>query len=67
MNLLQSWTLISRHMRNVAEKCFTVNVLKVLFFGLLLRTGTINDFLHSDWVLGSYWHSYLFQANDHMT
>ena len=43
---VQSWTLISRHMRNVAEKCFSANVLKVLIFGLLVRTGTINDFLY---------------------
>ena len=31
-------------MRNVAEKYFTVNVPKVLIFGLLVRTGTTNDF-----------------------
>ena len=37
---------------------------KVLIFGLLVRTGTINYFSYYDWVLGSYWHSYLFQAND---
>ena len=42
--ILQSWSLISRHMRNVAEKCFSANVPKVLIFGLLVRTGTINDF-----------------------
>ena len=42
--LLQSWTLISRHLRNVAEKCFSADVPKVLIFGLLVRTGTINDF-----------------------
>ena len=41
---LQSWTLISRLFRNVAEKCFSANVPKVLIFGLLIRTGTINDF-----------------------
>ena len=64
---LQSWTLISRHFRNVAENCFSANVPKVLIFGLLVRTGTINDFSYWDWVLGSYWYSYLFQANDHMT
>ena len=43
-NKLQSWTLISRLFRNVAEKCFSANVPKVLIFGLLIRTGTINDF-----------------------
>ena len=42
--LRQSWTLISRLFRNVAEKCFSANVPKVLIFGLLIRTGTINDF-----------------------
>ena len=41
---LQSWKLINRHMRNVAEKCFSANLPKVLIFLLLLRTGTINDF-----------------------
>ena len=41
---VQSWTLISRRFRNVAEKCFSANVPKVLIFGLLIRTGTINDF-----------------------
>ena len=41
---VQSWTLISRHFRNVAEKCFSANVPKVVIFGLLVRTGTINDF-----------------------
>ena len=41
---VNSWTLISRHFRNVAEKCFSANVPKVLIFGLLVRTGTINDF-----------------------
>ena len=41
---LQSWTLISRLFRNVAEKCYSANVPKVLIFGLLIRTGTINDF-----------------------
>ena len=30
--LPQFWILISRHMRNVAEKCFSVNVPKVLIF-----------------------------------
>ena len=64
---LQSWTLISRHFRNVAEKCFPANVPKVLIFDFLVRTGTINEFSYYDWVLDSYWHSYLFQVNDHMT
>ena len=41
---VKSWTLISRNFRNVAEKCFSANVPKVLIFGLLVRTGTINDF-----------------------
>ena len=41
---LQSWTLISRHMGNVAEKCVSAKVRKVLIFGFLVRTGTINDF-----------------------
>ena len=40
---VQSWTLISRHFRNMAEKCFSADVPKVLIFGLV-RTGTINDF-----------------------
>ena len=40
----QSWTLISTHMRNVAKKCFSVNVPKVLIFGPLVRTGTLNGF-----------------------
>ena len=31
-------------MRNLAKKCFSANVPKVLFFGLLVRTGTISDF-----------------------
>ena len=62
---LQSWTLNSRQVRNVAEKWFSADVPKVLIFGLLVRKGTINDFSYYDWVLGSYWHSYLFQANDH--
>ena len=44
LNNIQSWTLISRHFRNVAENCFSANVPKVLIFGLLVRTGTINDF-----------------------
>ena len=44
-NEIKSWTLISRHMRNVAEKkCFSANVPKVLIFGLLVWTATINDF-----------------------
>ena len=47
-------------MRNVAEMCFSANVPKA-------RTGKINDFSYWDWVLGSYWYSYLFQVNDHMT
>ena len=42
--LPQSWTLISGHMRNVAEKFFSANVQKVFIFGLLFRTWTINDF-----------------------
>ena len=41
---VQSWALISRHFRNVAENCFSANVPKVLNIGLLVRTGTINDF-----------------------
>ena len=41
---LQSWTLISRHMRNVTEKCFSANVPKVLILGLVVPTGTMNDF-----------------------
>ena len=41
---VKSWTLFSRHMRNVVEKCFSANVPKVLIFVLLLRTETINDF-----------------------
>ena len=41
---LQSWTLISRQMRNVAENCFSAKVPKVLIFCLLVRTETINDF-----------------------
>ena len=32
---LQSWTLISTHMRNFAKKCFSANIPKVLIFGLL--------------------------------
>ena len=40
----QSWTLIFAQMRNVAKKRFSANVPKVLIFGLLVRTGTINDF-----------------------
>ena len=40
----QSWTLISTHIRNVAKQCFSANVPTVLIFGLLVRTGTINDF-----------------------
>ena len=64
---VQSWTLIFAQMRNVAKKCFSANVPKVFIFGLPVRTGTINDFSCKDWVLGSYWHSYMFQANDHMT
>ena len=43
-NVVQSWTLISRLFRNVAEKCFSANVPKVLIFGLLIRTESINDF-----------------------
>ena len=39
----KSWTLISRHMRNFPEKCFSANVPKVLIFGLLVQ-GTNNDF-----------------------
>ena len=65
--ILQSWRLIFAQMRNVAKKCFSANVPKVFIFGLPVRTGTINDFSCKDWVLGSYWHSYMFQANDHMT
>ena len=42
--LMQKGTLISRLFRNVAEKCFSAKVPKVLIFGLLIRTGTINDF-----------------------
>ena len=49
---IQSWTL-SAHMRNVAKKHFSTNVPKVLIFGLLVRTGTMNDFSYYDWVLGS--------------
>ena len=30
IRLLQSWTSISRHMRNLAEKCFSANVPKVV-------------------------------------
>ena len=52
--LQQSWTLISRHFRNVAEKCFSENAPKVLIFGLVVRTGTINDFSYWDWVLQSW-------------
>ena len=44
--LLQSWILISTHSRNVAKKCFSANVPKLLIFGLLVRIGTINDFSH---------------------
>ena len=53
-------------MRNVGKKLFYENVLKVLIFGLLVRTGTINDFSYLDWVLGSYWHCYVFQVNDQL-
>ena len=56
---LQSWTLIFAQMRNVTKKCFSANVPKVLIFGLPVRTGTINDFSCKDWVLGSYWQSYM--------
>ena len=41
---LQPWTLISTHVPNVAKKCFSANVPKVLIFVLLVRTGTINEF-----------------------
>ena len=41
---LQSWTLMFAQMRNMAKKSFSANVPKVLIFGLLVRTGTINDF-----------------------
>ena len=44
MLCLQSWTLIFAQIRNVAKKCFSANVPKVLIFGLLVRTGIINDF-----------------------
>ena len=59
---LQFWTLISTHIRNMAKKYFSAKVPKVLIFGLLVRTGTRIAFSYYDWVLGSYWHSYLFQA-----
>ena len=40
---LQSWTLIFAQMRNVAKKCFSANVPKVLIFGLLQPWTKIND------------------------
>ena len=46
-NYIQSWTLIITQMRNAAKKCFSVNMRKVLIFGLLVRTGTINNFFVS--------------------
>ena len=49
-------------MRNIAKKCFSVNVPKVLIFGMLVCIGKINDFSYYDWVLDSYWHTYLFHA-----
>ena len=49
--LVQFWTLISRHIRNVSEKFFSANVPKVIIFGLLVRTGTINDFSYQDSIL----------------
>ena len=42
--ILSVFTLIITQMRNVAKKCFSANLPKVLIFGLLVRTGTINDF-----------------------
>ena len=51
---LQPWTLIRGHKRNMAKKCFSANVSKVLIFGLLFRSGAINDFSYQDWVLGCY-------------
>ena len=50
-------------MRNMGKKCFVANEQKVLIFGLLARTLTINNLLKG---LGT-WHSYLLQSNDHMT
>ena len=38
-------------MRNIGKKCFCANVPKVLIFGMVARTVTINGFSYKYWVL----------------